>query len=296
MSFPESSVPLNGEPLMTDHHPVQRAISIYAFHSKSPTGLFLNNPLTDLAMGQNMRELVIAGSGIYVVDCPLGWPGKLRLNNDVEYEIFPGAVIPDRYSRVTLVGAPAPTSGLVSDSPIVLALGPRGGDYRRPGWRYHLWHQRITGYDAVVVPPGDGPLGTSMLTRGYDFWCGLVSIATLVAGNSIGITVEHTSLNGESLTPSRLIQISDIFPGASGAFYPAWGTGPYYNLATGEKAPVTMEGQTTFDYRLAGGITGNPSMPHAFGWAQLSTAFLLTNRAGINRTFSLYVVGAVRVN
>jgi len=296
MSLIEGAIPLNNEPLGYDEHVAQRSVSIFTLHSKSPFGMFLNNPVDDTPIGSDLRELVIAGSGIYVVDCPIGWPGRLLLNDDVEYEIFPGCVIPDRYTRVKLIKAPVSTSGLTADSPIILALGPRGHEYRKPGRRYHVWRSRSSGINGFSIPgvTTSSP-GNFMTTKGYDFWCLLLSLSNGASGELYGVLTEHNPIDQGYSTPTQTLQISDINIYGNAVGFPAWGTGPLYNEASGSKPVTTLDGQTTFDYRLAGGVTGNPAMPHSFGWVQESVRFSIANRQGTARTVTLSAIASVEV-
>lgn len=165
-------------PRLNEAGPVESSqLQIVTFASK---GQGLRLPLADgsPSPGTELARLRVSGEAVKVIDCPMGWPGKLVLG-DIEFSIWPGLVIPTRYKSLTLKGHPPSgtvASGAIAyaDSPIVLAVGQRAESYRRPGWRLHWWNRETLNIGGVIqIAPGNYSGFTEKIcVPGYDWISG----------------------------------------------------------------------------------------------------------------------------
>lgn len=139
------------------------------------------------SIGPRLGPLKISGDGIYVVDSPLAgrWNRiRLLLNSQDAWQLTPGMVIPERYNELDLAGlCRTVTIATATDppvihpqAPIVLAVGPRGNEYRQPGMRvHHLWPNRSFGdYSAGVATNTVSPFSKWIEFDEYDLVVGVM--------------------------------------------------------------------------------------------------------------------------
>jgi len=295
---------LAGEP-----NPEAWGYQLFTFASKTggQNGFFPVD-LDGRAIGSPQGSLAVTGSGIYVVDCPLGWTGRLVTNSSREHELFPGARIPEPYTSLS-VSIPLPLPGnfpnenATSDSPVTIAIGPRALEYARPGWRFHRWGVDNFSFAPDVVAPNiRGPLTSMVYVKGYDYWSVLYSPGVLQATTTfrIGLWLEYlwpdvVGILGHetSLTPTngQIAGVAYTIDGATdgNAFFPVFHGGPRSTAPVGS----VTKGNYFSDYNPAT-ITANDKAPvipiggHAAKHVAFQVQNLLSTGAISDSRFVLY--------
>ena len=240
-----------------------RGFQILSF---SPKGNGMRQPMPDGSPSAQLYDgpIKIGGSAVYVVDCPLGWPGKLQFDEDREYgNLHPGMLIPDRYQKFLLTDHPAEDAPPFADCPIILAVGERAGEYRRTGWRLHWWNNdTIKGAGSAVLPGNTGEDSELIYIRGYDFFTlwysprngGTAKINPyLKFTNSFAVSeVGAGELGLMAASSTRQIQI----PGGSDVYHPIYEHGVHRQYHS------SVDG---YGANYVGSITSNASRPSHFG-------------------------------
>ena len=190
----------NQEPDRRESNAEAKGVHVVSFASlgQSPNAMRRSDTpgranYTPTGIGESFAEYKVAGDGLYVVDCPLGWPGRLVLNRGLPFEIYPGMRIPERYSRIRLVELPGATTtpNVASQSPVVLAVGPGAHLFSKPGLRRHFWLPVQLGISIAELAAGaPGLTSNPMYIAGYDYW--MLTVASSVAAIITINTTEAT--------------------------------------------------------------------------------------------------------
>jgi len=228
--------------LESEPNPEAWGYRLFTFASKTAgVNAFLPVNSDGNPIGAPLDSLPVTGAGIYVVDCPLGWAGRLVTNGNREHVLFPGERIPEPYTRLSVVipnPINSPDLGNISDSPVTIAIGPRALEYSRPGWRFHRWG--ILNFSVLpftVAVNTVGSLGNKVYVAGYDYWTVLYSPQVTQATTifRIGLWTEYlwptgTAPHETSLTPTNGflsgVQYTTDGPNDGFVFFPVCHGGP----------------------------------------------------------------------
>ncbi len=255
------------------------------------------------AGGSPIEDFRIPGSGVYVVDCPVGTPALLEFDRDGgrRFEIFPGMVIPERYGSFRVVDlpdtvpiTPAVNSAYVNtaDSAIVLAVGPRGHEYRAPGYRVQRFTSGTLGFAGIVTGPGVFSAGSNYIRHaGYDLLVALVS--ELTGATAFGSLQNFRYPNLLAVQTLSIENQTDGITAPAGVFLPFYAGGPLIQQASGGAHGAAILGGLL---DISNGVTrGNPAIPFPIGNLPHSVQFQIKNETAGALTYTVAAYGVIKV-
>ncbi len=257
---------------------------VYSVASKAPgapglstTGIYAHE-LDGFPIDGDRGPINYPGAGVTVVDCPLGFRGELLLD-DRPHLIYPGARIPERYSSVNLRGLAQrfTANQLYADSPIVLALGARALEYRRPGMRVHYFDtDTMNVVNNPIAPNVRNAFSDAIWCEGYDW---------IVVCMAPGHTVDPTRFRSEVqfTWPPMIGASSQFMPPIQGGVNITTPLGEATKLIPVFGANMTGEGAAGVrgfwqeDFNLAPATPANWLIPVGRGAQKLQIRYFNTN-------------------